>query len=54
MATHTREHLDRGLSVFESIGRQFGIIGPRADLRRLLLARNGVAKSNGHVGQLTT
>jgi 8-amino-7-oxononanoate synthase len=53
MATHTREHLDRGLSVFESIGRQFGIVGPRADLRRLLQARNGVAKTNGHVGQLT-
>jgi 7-keto-8-aminopelargonate synthetase-like enzyme len=53
MATHTREHLDRGLAVFESIGRQFGIVGPRADLRRLLQARNGLAKTNGHVGQLT-
>lgn len=48
MATHTREHLDRGLAVFETIGRQFGIIGPRADLRRLLLAKAGVEKTNGH------
>ena len=47
MATHTREHLDRGLAVFETIGRQFGIIGPRADLRRLLLAKAGVEKTNG-------
>ena len=53
MATHTREHLDRGLSIFESIGRQLGIVGPRAELRRLLEARNGVANTNGHAGQLT-
>ncbi len=53
MATHTREQLDRGLAVFETIGRQFGIGGPRAELRRLLQARAGVAKTNGHVGQLT-
>jgi 8-amino-7-oxononanoate synthase len=54
MATHTREHLDRGLAVFEKIGRQLGIIGPRAQLRRLLQARSEVAitKTNGHVGQL--
>jgi 7-keto-8-aminopelargonate synthetase-like enzyme len=53
MATHTRDHLNRGLSVFEAIGRQVGVIGPRAELRRLLEARNGVAKTNGHVGQLS-
>jgi 8-amino-7-oxononanoate synthase len=53
MATHTREHLDRGLSVFDTIGRQLGIIGPRADLRRMLEARVGAAETNGRVGQLT-
>jgi 7-keto-8-aminopelargonate synthetase-like enzyme len=30
MATHTQEQLDRALSVFESIGRQVGMIGPAA------------------------
>jgi 7-keto-8-aminopelargonate synthetase-like enzyme len=53
MATHTRDHLDRGLKVFETIGRQFEIIGPRADLRRLLQAQIGVAAKNGYAGQLT-
>jgi 8-amino-7-oxononanoate synthase len=53
MATHTRDHLDRGLRVFESIGRQFEVIGPRADLRRLLQAQIGVAAKNGYAGQLT-
>jgi hypothetical protein len=48
MATHTREHLDRGLAVFEKVGRQFGVIGPRAELRRLLTARAGLEKTNGH------
>jgi 8-amino-7-oxononanoate synthase len=52
MATHTREHLDRGLAVFSTVGRQLGIIGPRADVRRLLQARCGVAQSNGHGSQL--
>jgi 8-amino-7-oxononanoate synthase len=53
MATHTRDHLDRGLKVFETIGRQFEVIGPRADLRRLLQAQIGGAGKNGYVGQLT-
>jgi 8-amino-7-oxononanoate synthase len=46
MATHTREYLDRGLSVFETIGRQLGVIGPRADLRRLLQERVNPAVSS--------
>ena len=29
MATHNRDHLDRGLEVFETVGRQFQIGGPR-------------------------
>lgn len=38
MATHTRAQLDRALSVFESIGRQVGMIGPRAEQRRQKVA----------------
>lgn len=30
MATHTREHLDRALSVFETVGRKVGMIGAAA------------------------
>jgi 8-amino-7-oxononanoate synthase len=52
MATHTREQLDRGLSIFEDVGRQIGIIGPRADLSRLLQSRDGVAETNGHVSRM--
>jgi 8-amino-7-oxononanoate synthase len=54
MATHTREHLDRGLLIFESIGRQFGIFDRRTQLRRLLQARAEVATTNGHVGEFAT
>src|SRR5262245_45445490 len=52
MATHTRAHLDRGLSVFENVGRQIGIIGPRADLRRLLQARVTSELPNGQASRL--
>jgi 7-keto-8-aminopelargonate synthetase-like enzyme len=34
MATHTRAQLDRGLAVFESIGRQIGMIGARSGERQ--------------------
>jgi 8-amino-7-oxononanoate synthase len=30
MATHTRAQLDRALAIFESVGQQVGMIGPRA------------------------
>lgn len=30
MATHTRAHLERALSIFESVGRSVGMIGPNA------------------------
>lgn len=53
MATHDRDHLDRGLEVFETVGRQFHIGGPRAELRRLLQAKVAVAATNGRVGQPT-
>jgi len=26
MATHTREHLDRGLDIFEKVGKKLGLI----------------------------
>jgi len=32
MATHTKEQLDRALDVFESVGREVGMIGPKAQL----------------------
>jgi 8-amino-7-oxononanoate synthase len=47
MATHSREHLDRGLEVFESIGRKFQIGGPRGELRRLLRAKVALAATGG-------
>jgi 8-amino-7-oxononanoate synthase len=34
IATHTRAHLDLALSIFESVGREVGMIGPRAESRR--------------------
>lgn len=52
MATHTRDHLDRGLAVFETVGRQLATTGPRADLRRLLQAKVNLAATNGQVGPL--
>src|SRR5262245_39616901 len=52
MATHTREHLDRGLAVFETIGRQMNMISPRDQLRRLLQAKVNGATTNGHASQL--
>jgi 8-amino-7-oxononanoate synthase len=52
MATHTREHLDRGLAVFETVGRQLNMISPRAQLRRLLQAKVNGTMTNGHVSQL--
>jgi 8-amino-7-oxononanoate synthase len=33
IATHTRAHLDRALSIFESVGREVGMIGPKANAR---------------------
>ena len=27
MATHTREHLDRALEAFDTVGREMGVIG---------------------------
>jgi hypothetical protein len=26
MATHTREHLDRGLEAFRAVGKKYGVI----------------------------
>jgi 8-amino-7-oxononanoate synthase len=47
MATHTRDHLDRGLAAFETVGRQLNMISPRAQLRRLLEARVNGAPTDG-------
>jgi len=52
MATHMREHLDRGLAVFETVGRQLNMISPRDQLRRLLQAKVNGTAVNGHVAQL--
>jgi 7-keto-8-aminopelargonate synthetase-like enzyme len=52
MATHTQDQLDRGLAIFESVGRQLEIIGPRAKLRQLLQERIGASAADGRFSQL--
>jgi 7-keto-8-aminopelargonate synthetase-like enzyme len=39
MATHTRQHLDHALEVFETVGKKIGMIGSNATRRRERLVK---------------